>query len=62
VVNYKRGDGLEKAIVMLNALRSRKINARIRQSGNKITITSSGTGFEYDSCKSLILPEFFFEH
>jgi len=59
VVNYKRGDGLEKALVMLNILRSRKISAGIRQTDNKITITSGGTGYEYTSCKSLIFPEFF---
>jgi hypothetical protein len=56
VVNYKRGDGLEKAIVMMNVLRHRNLNAAIRQVGGRITISCGGTELEYSSLKSLKLP------
>jgi hypothetical protein len=57
-VNYTRGDGIEKAIVMMNVLRNRKIHATVRQHENTVILSYDGFDFEFASTKTLIFPDF----
>jgi hypothetical protein len=56
VVNFKRGDGLEKALVFLNVLKSRKIEYSVIQEGRNISVQVGKEYFRFDSSKSLALP------
>ena len=54
VWNYRRGDGLEKAILLANLIRNRGETGQMTislQNGNAILETSSGTQFEFPSTK-----------
>lgn len=53
VVNYKRGDGIEKAITLLNILKSRGIKARLMQQGKRITVEEGDARFEFYSGKEI---------
>jgi hypothetical protein len=59
VVNYKRGDGIEKAIVMMNILRSRKLPVVISQDGGWFSISAGEASYGFNSSKSLVFSEFF---
>lgn len=56
VVNYKRGDGMEKTLVMLNILQSRSQACTAAQEGLKLLIRTESTTFEFHSSKSLAFP------
>jgi hypothetical protein len=56
-VNYMRADGIEKAIVMMNVLRNRNLNATVRQHESMVILSYDGFDFEFSSSKSLILPD-----
>lgn len=54
VCNYKRGDGLEKAIMLANILKSRNVeNITITISNNKVTFNSSAVNTDFVSEKNL---------
>jgi hypothetical protein len=56
VVNFSRGDGIEKAITLANVARSRHLQVTFRQNGQLLTI-QAGTGkFEFASSKELVIP------
>jgi hypothetical protein len=57
VVNFKRGDGIEKAIVLANVARSRSIQFSSSQSGGEMTVLAGDKSFEFNSSKNLVLPE-----
>lgn len=56
VVNFKRGDGMEKAITLLNLCRSRRLNARIVQQQGKIIVKIKEQSFGFQTRKELHLP------
>jgi hypothetical protein len=61
VWNFKRGDGLEKAITLANAIRNKEPDARLRieGSGGKVTLVWTGKDggeFTFDSRKKAGLP------
>ncbi len=57
VVNYKRGDGLEKAILFLHLLKSRKIHWKMSHHGNSIVVDLPGLKFEFHTAKQIPVPE-----
>ncbi|NCA76812.1 MAG: hypothetical protein EOM90_10790 [Alphaproteobacteria bacterium] len=57
VVNFKRGDGLEKTILFLHLLKSRKIHWKISHHGNSIVIDLPGLKFEFHTAKQIPVPE-----
>ncbi|MGE5423827.1 MAG: hypothetical protein ACM3N9_00605 [Syntrophothermus sp.] len=57
VVNYFRGDGMEKAITFMNVLRSRKIDNTISQKGNHIKISAGKDTFTFITVKDLVYRE-----
>jgi len=56
VVNFQTGDGMEKAITLLNILKSRLLPYSFEQVDNKFVITASGRKFEFRSAKHLKVP------
>lgn len=58
VVNYKCGDGLEKAIALLNILRQRKLDFSVDREGDTISIKTGASIIRFSTSKSLILPDF----
>ncbi|MCK9422153.1 MAG: hypothetical protein M0Q38_06110 [Bacteroidales bacterium] len=56
VVNYQRGDGMEKSITLVNIARSRHLQVSIRQNGEKIQILQGNNKFEFISGKKLTIP------
>lgn len=57
VVNYKRGDGMEKALVLLHILRKRNLDPTVRQAGKTISITFGNAVVEFTTSKALTLPD-----
>jgi hypothetical protein len=55
VVNYKRGDGLEKAMTLYNILKHRKLNIQISCSDGRAMIKGNGLAFEFNTMKDLHL-------
>jgi len=56
VVNYKRGDGLEKAITLINIARSRQMEYTIGQHTQRIVFKSGNLQFVFHSSKNLKMP------
>jgi hypothetical protein len=58
VWNYGRGDGLEKAICLLNIIRSRfpDDKAGLKGDGKRVVVFGKGGEFEYESGKGLDIP------
>jgi hypothetical protein len=58
VWNYGRGDGLEKAICLLNIIRNRLPQERcgIKGDGKKVVVSDEKKEYEFTSTKDLILP------
>jgi len=59
VVNYRRGDGIEKALVMINVARSRHIETSHEQRQDRIIVRFPGQKFEFRTSKTLLVPGFF---
>ncbi len=56
VVNFKRGDGIEKAITLVNVARSRHIQTSIKQNGEKVVVLAGKDEFEFSTLKNLMIP------
>ena len=57
VVNYKRGEGLEKAITFINVAKSRHLNLSTEQRDKKIILKIDHQKFEFPVTKSLLIPQ-----
>ncbi len=57
VVNFNRGDGIEKAITLANVARARKISISMQQNGTQFTLSAGEESFDFTSSKRLILPD-----
>ena len=59
VWNYRRGDGLEKAICLANALKAQEPGAvvKIEKDGERVLVIAEGKTFEFRSVKSVDLDE-----
>lgn len=55
VVNYKRGDGLEKALTLIHILRSRHIGYSFHQKDNIVEIKTGPEKFVFSSLKDLMV-------
>ena len=55
VVNFKRGDGLEKAFTLLNVLKSRHMDAHLDCHEGKARIKGIGMSFEFTYSKTLVV-------
>ncbi len=56
VVNYRRGDGLEKAITLLDILRSRHLDATLEQHDSKLVVKATGRRYEFHTQKNIQIP------
>jgi hypothetical protein len=56
VVNFHKGDGIEKAIAFLNVAKSRHIKTTTMQENDKILIKTPGNRFEFQTGKKLKIP------
>jgi hypothetical protein len=56
VVNYQRGDGIEKAITFINIARSKHLNIEIEQRAAKIIVKTADRKFEFHTLKTLTFP------
>jgi hypothetical protein len=57
VINFKRGDGIEKAISMANVARSRHLKVSFKQDGAHVVVLVGDDNFEFSSLKSLIIGD-----
>ena len=57
VVNFKRGDGIEKAITLANVSRSRHFQVSFRQYGGLVVVIAGDDKFEFSSLKNLIIKD-----
>lgn len=57
VVNFKRGDGLEKMITFMNIARSRHLNITIEQQGTKIIARAGDQKFMFETRKKITIPK-----
>jgi hypothetical protein len=55
VVNYKRGDGMEKAIALMNILKARHLggNIQLTVSGSEVKLKGQGVHYEFSTLKSI---------
>lgn len=53
VVNFRRGDGIEKALTLVNVLRSRGLSATLEESGMNFIVKAQGSQFGFESGKNL---------
>ena len=56
VVNYRRGEGTEKAITFINIAKSRHLEVTVVQHGKKIVIKLDHQRFEFKMGKELAIP------
>jgi len=56
VVNFLCGDGVEKALTLINIMKSRHLPYSFEQADNKLVITASGRKFDFRSEKQLKIP------
>jgi hypothetical protein len=57
VVNYRRGDGIEKAVTMVNVARARHIKITREQHPGQIILKVPGNKFVFHTSKNLLLPD-----
>ncbi len=57
VVNFMRGDGIEKAITLANVARSHKMSFSFRQNNEKILMKCNEVGFDFITSKNLIIKD-----
>ena len=58
VVNYRRGDGIEKSITLVHVARSRQIKTAIEQHPQRVTVKLPGQKFEFHTSKNLTIPDY----
>lgn len=56
VVNFRRGDGIEKAITFINNIKTRRVAFSVEQKQQKIIVSVNGTKFEFPYIKQLKFP------
>ena len=56
VVNFKRGDGIEKGITLANVAKSRHMQVSFKQDGAHVFVLAGGDKFEFSSEKNLLIP------
>jgi hypothetical protein len=56
VVNYKRGDGIEKAITFVNILKARHLEISVEQAGSFIHVKAGNRKYSFRTKKELQLP------
>jgi hypothetical protein len=56
-VNYRRGDGIEKALTLWHIARSRRIPCSVAQHGQSITLKAGAGHFTFETAKELTLPD-----
>jgi hypothetical protein len=57
VVNFKRGDGIEKAITLANVAKSRNFHVSYKQNGVNVVVLAGEDLFEFSTSKNLIIPD-----
>jgi hypothetical protein len=57
VVNFKRGDGLEKMITFINIAKARHLDISAEQNGSKLIIRTGNEKFAFETKKKIILPK-----
>jgi hypothetical protein len=53
VVNYQRGDGLEKAIVLIHVIRARRLGYTVQQNPGQIIVNADKNHFCFQTGKNL---------
>jgi hypothetical protein len=56
VVNYQRGEGIEKAITFINIAKSRHLDLVAEHHDNKIILKIQHYRFEFQTAKNLVIP------
>jgi len=56
VVNFQRGDGIEKALTMMNIAKSRHIDVSWEQQAGKVIIRHGQEKYLFTTLKQLIVP------
>ena len=56
VVNFQRGDGIEKALTMVNVAKSRHIDLSWEQQAGKVIIRHGQEKYLFTTLKQLIVP------
>jgi hypothetical protein len=56
VVNYRRGDGLEKAITLVHVAKSRRLEVLLEQSPGRVTVRHGKEKFCFTTTKNLQVP------
>jgi len=57
VVNFRRGDGIEQAIVLANVTRHRSLQVSFEQNKDHVRVLAGDDSFEFGTFKSLVLPD-----
>ncbi|MEI7664412.1 MAG: hypothetical protein WCK34_19545, partial [Bacteroidota bacterium] len=58
VVNFQRGDGIEKAFTLVNIARSRHLAASLEQHPGQVVVKTAGSRFVFATTKNLVIPDF----
>ena len=56
VVNYQRGDGIEKAITLVHLAKARHLDAAIEQHPGHVSVKVDGHKFGFATSKKLVIP------
>ncbi len=56
VVNYQCGDGIEKAIALVNIAKARHMDATIEQHPGQVIVKAGGNKFGFATSKKLVIP------
>ncbi len=56
VVNFGRGDGLEKAITLVNLVRSRRMEYLVASRPGQVTVIAGGGHFDFPTGKNITVP------
>jgi len=56
VVNFRRGDGIEKAITLINIARARRMAYRVTTAKEVVAVSAGSERFDFPTAKTLLLP------
>jgi hypothetical protein len=56
VVNYRRGDGIEKALTLMNVARAKHVDVILEQHAETIVVKTSNRKFEFHTSKTIAIP------
>jgi hypothetical protein len=57
VVNFKRGDGIEKMITFMNVVKSRNLDLSAEQHGEKLIVRTKDQKFMFETRKKITIPK-----